>query len=38
VSPFIGYGIYGGLTVWTIIYRKRMKAREAAAPATPVQS
>ncbi len=30
VSPFVAYGIYGALTVWTFIYRKRMKARAAA--------
>ncbi len=27
VSPFIAYGIYGALTVYTLIYRKRLKAR-----------
>jgi hypothetical protein len=34
VAPIIGYGIYGGLTVYTFLYRKRLKARtieEAAA-------
>lgn len=25
VSPFVAYGIYGALTVWTFLYRKRMK-------------
>ena len=30
VSPFVAYGIYGALTVWTLIYRKRMKARATA--------
>ena len=42
VSPFIGYGIYGGLTLWTLWYRKtmhgRVEAREqAAAGAAPAQ-
>ncbi|MFM0394058.1 VC0807 family protein [Paraburkholderia phytofirmans] len=27
VSPFIGYGIYGGLTLWTFWYRKTMPGR-----------
>jgi hypothetical protein len=27
VSPFIGYGIYGGLTLWTLWYRKTMRGR-----------
>jgi hypothetical protein len=27
VSPFIGYGIYGGLTLWTLWYRKTMHNR-----------
>jgi hypothetical protein len=27
VSPFIGYGIYGGLTLWTFWYRKSMRGR-----------
>lgn len=27
VSPFIGYGIYGGLTLWTFWYRKTMRGR-----------
>jgi hypothetical protein len=27
VSPFIGYGIYGGLTLWTLWYRKTMRER-----------
>ncbi|EIF31610.1 hypothetical protein BCh11DRAFT_07139 [Burkholderia sp. Ch1-1] len=30
VSPFIGYGIYGGLTLWTLWYRKTMRARVEA--------
>lgn len=30
VSPFIGYGIYGGLTVWTLWYRKTMRSRVEA--------
>jgi len=25
VAPFIGYGIYGGLTMWTFWYRTRMR-------------
>jgi hypothetical protein len=33
VSPVIGYAIYGGLTVWTLWYRRRMKG--AAAPGKP---
>ncbi|MFM0739830.1 hypothetical protein PQQ51_21535 [Paraburkholderia xenovorans] len=32
VSPFIGYGIYGALTLWTLWYRKTMRGR-AEAPA-----
>lgn len=31
VSPVIGYGIYGGLMLWTIWYRARMKQRGEAA-------
>ncbi|HEX7932320.1 MAG TPA: VC0807 family protein [Paraburkholderia sp.] len=27
VSPFIGYGIYGALTLWTLWYRKTMRNR-----------
>jgi len=27
VSPFIGYGIYGALTLWTLWYRKTMRGR-----------
>ena len=30
VSPFIGYGIYGGLTLWTLWYRKTMRNRVEA--------
>ncbi|MFP3566591.1 VC0807 family protein [Paraburkholderia sp. SIMBA_030] len=30
VSPFIGYGIYGGLTLWTLWYRKTMRSRVGA--------
>jgi hypothetical protein len=30
VSPFIGYGIYGGLTLWTFWYRKSMRGRVEA--------
>ncbi|WP_168793439.1 VC0807 family protein [Paraburkholderia aromaticivorans] len=30
VSPFIGYGIYGGLTLWTFWYRKTMRGRVEA--------
>ncbi|WP_341312479.1 VC0807 family protein [Paraburkholderia sp. IMGN_8] len=30
VSPFIGYGIYGGLTLWTLWYRKTMRSRVEA--------
>jgi len=29
VSPFISYGIYGALAVWTYWYVKRMRARRA---------
>lgn len=32
VSPFIGYAIYGALTVWTFLYRKKMQRRATAAP------
>lgn len=31
VSPVISYGIYGGLTLWTVWYRARMKQRAEAA-------
>jgi hypothetical protein len=27
VSPFIGYGIYGCLALWTLWYRKTMRGR-----------
>jgi hypothetical protein len=27
ISPIVGYGIYGGLTIWTVFYRKRLMAR-----------
>ncbi len=27
VSPFIGYGIYGGLMLWTLWYRRSMRGR-----------
>ncbi|REG57582.1 hypothetical protein B0G80_0205 [Paraburkholderia sp. BL6669N2] len=30
VSPFIGYGIYGGLALWTFWYRKTMPSRVEA--------
>ncbi|CAE6816527.1 VC0807 family protein [Paraburkholderia haematera] len=30
VSPFIGYGIYGGLALWTLWYRKTMRSRAEA--------
>ncbi|MFL9902263.1 hypothetical protein PQR75_08230 [Paraburkholderia fungorum] len=30
VSPFIGYGIYGALTLWTLWYRKTMRSRVEA--------
>lgn len=30
VSPFIGYGIYGALTLWTLWYRKTMPSRVEA--------
>lgn len=33
VSPFIGYGIYGGLMLWTLRYRKKLHARAEAAAA-----
>jgi hypothetical protein len=29
VSPFIGYGIYGGLALWTLWYRKTLSNRAA---------
>jgi hypothetical protein len=34
VSPFVGYGIYGGLMLWTLWYRKTMRNRVDA----PVQA
>lgn len=34
VSPFIGYGIYGALTVWTVWYRKNLRQRGEAHGAT----
>ena len=30
VSPFVGYGIYGALTLWTVWYRKTMPSRVEA--------
>ena len=30
VSPFIGYGIYAGLALWTLWYRKTMRGRVEA--------
>ncbi|MGF6444009.1 VC0807 family protein [Paraburkholderia youngii] len=30
VSPFIGYGIYAGLALWTLWYRKTMRSRVEA--------
>jgi hypothetical protein len=30
VSPFIGYGIYGGLALWTLWYRKTLSNRAVA--------
>ncbi|MGF6771141.1 hypothetical protein P3T18_003620 [Paraburkholderia sp. GAS199] len=30
ISPFIGYGIYGALTLWTLWYRKTMRGRVEA--------
>lgn len=30
ISPFIGYGIYGGLALWTMWYRKAMRSRAEA--------
>jgi hypothetical protein len=27
ISPVVGYGIYGGLLIWTVFYRKRLMAR-----------
>ena len=30
VSPFFGYGIYGGLALWTLWYRKTLSNRAAA--------
>jgi len=37
VSPFIGYAIYGALTVWTLMYRKKLQMRATATPAAPVR-
>jgi hypothetical protein len=34
VSPFIGYGIYGGLALWTLWYRKTLTNRAKA----PIQA
>lgn len=31
ISPFISYGIYGGLMLWTIWYRVRLKQRSEVA-------
>ncbi len=36
VSPFIGYAIYGALTVWTLIYRRKLQRRGTAAPTEAV--
>lgn len=33
VSPIVGYGTMGGLTLWTFLYVKRIKRRGAAAAA-----
>ena len=30
VSPLIGYGIYGGLLVWTLWYRKTLRNRSGS--------
>jgi hypothetical protein len=30
VSPFIGYGIYGGLLIWTLWYRKTLRNRSGS--------
>nr|WKF59319.1 hypothetical protein HUO10_003828 [Paraburkholderia busanensis] len=39
VSPFIGYGIYGALTAWTVWYRKTLRQRgEASGPAQRVEA
>jgi hypothetical protein len=38
VSPFISYAIFGGLTVWTLIYRTRLKNRTVAETAKAVSS
>ncbi|NPT59531.1 VC0807 family protein [Paraburkholderia elongata] len=39
VSPFIGYGIYGALALWTLWYRKAMRSRaEARAQAGEIAS
>jgi hypothetical protein len=27
ISPVVGYGIYGGLTIWTVFYRKRLMGK-----------
>jgi len=34
VSPFIGYGIYGALALWTLWYRKTMRSRVEAGART----
>jgi hypothetical protein len=34
VTPFISYGIYGALMLWTLWYRRRLKQGGTAAPAT----
>ncbi|MBN3804864.1 hypothetical protein GXB81_17670 [Paraburkholderia sp. Ac-20336] len=34
VSPFIGYGIYGALALWTLWYRKTMRSRVEASART----
>ncbi|MDB5836712.1 MAG: hypothetical protein JWR14_6542, partial [Caballeronia sp.] len=31
-SPFIGSGIYGARTVWTLMYRKKLQRRATVAP------
>ncbi|MFT4432387.1 VC0807 family protein [Caballeronia sp. 15715] len=36
VSPFIGYAIYGALTAWTLIYRRKLQRRGTAAPTEAV--
>jgi hypothetical protein len=30
LSRLLSYGVYGGLTLWTFWYRRRMKARAGA--------